>query len=60
MTAFDKALDYFEGDPIAALRWFTSPCWTFYGETPNRHSATPEGEREVIELLTKLEYGVPI
>jgi len=60
MRAFAKAIDYFEGDEEAAQRWMKHPAPAFGGETPLKHCDTATGAQEVITLLSRLEYGIPV
>ena len=55
---FEKAVDLFEGDRRAALKWLTSPKKTLENETPLLYSRTELGAREVENLIGRLEHGV--
>jgi putative toxin-antitoxin system antitoxin component (TIGR02293 family) len=59
LRVYDKAVAYFEGDADAATRWLKHPAGAFGGETPLQHSDTATGAQEVIELLSRLEHGIP-
>ena len=59
LRVYDKAVAYFEGDSDAATRWMKQPARAFTGETPLQHSDTATGAQEVIELLGRLEHGIP-
>jgi putative toxin-antitoxin system antitoxin component (TIGR02293 family) len=59
LRVYDKAVAYFEGDADAATRWLKQPARAFAGETPLQHSDTATGAQEVIELLGRLEHGIP-
>ena len=59
LRVYEKALAYFEGDSDAATRWLKQPARAFAGETPLQHSDTATGAQEVIELLGRLEHGIP-
>jgi len=55
---FDMAVDLFEGDKSAALKWLQSPQPGLGGETPLRFASTEVGAREVENLIGRLEHGV--
>jgi len=57
-AVFEKAVDLFEGDRAAALKWLTSPKKALENETPLLYSRTELGAREVENLLGRLEHGV--
>jgi len=59
LRVYEKAVAYFEGDTDAATRWLKHPARAFGGETPLQHSDTATGAQEVIELLSRLEHGIP-
>jgi putative toxin-antitoxin system antitoxin component (TIGR02293 family) len=59
LRVYDKAVAYFEGDADAATRWLKQRAKAFAGETPLQHSDTATGAQEVIELLSRLEHGIP-
>jgi len=55
----EAAVAYFEGDKDAATRWLNHSARAFAGETPLEHSDTVTGAQEVIDLLNRLEHGIP-
>src|SRR6266480_4162384 len=55
---FEKAVDLFEGNRSAALRWLSSPKKALENETPLLYSRTELGAREVENLIGRLEHGV--
>jgi putative toxin-antitoxin system antitoxin component (TIGR02293 family) len=59
LRVYDKAVAYFEGDADAATRWLKHAAPVFGGETPLQHCDTATGAQEVIELLSRLEHGIP-
>lgn len=57
-TVFEQAVDLFEGDNAAALRWLTAPRKALEGKTPLAYARTELGAREVEDLIGRLEHGV--
>jgi putative toxin-antitoxin system antitoxin component (TIGR02293 family) len=57
-TVFEQAVDLFEGDRAAALRWLTAPRKALEGKTPLAYARTELGAREVEDLIGRLEHGV--
>jgi len=57
-TVFEQAVELFEGDSAAALRWLTAPRKALEGKTPLAYARTELGAREVEDLIGRLEYGV--
>ena len=57
-TVFELAVDLFEGDNAAALRWLTAPRKALEGSTPLAYARTEVGAREVEDLIGRLEEGV--
>jgi len=57
-TVFEMAVDLFEGDNAAALRWLTAPRKALEGNTPLAYARTELGAREVENLIGRLEHGV--
>ena len=55
---FELAVDLFEGDNAAALRWLTSPRKALEGNTPLAYARTEVGAREVENLIGRMEHGV--
>jgi putative toxin-antitoxin system antitoxin component (TIGR02293 family) len=57
-TVFEQAVELFEGDNAAALRWLTAPRKALEGKTPLAYARTELGAREVEDLMGRLEHGV--
>src|SRR5882762_6413508 len=57
-TVFEQAVELFEGDNAAALRWLTAPRKALEGKTPLAYARTELGAREVEDLIGRLEEGV--
>lgn len=55
---FGRALELFEGDRDAAVKWMFSPLPALGGETPIDISRTDLGSREVENLAGRIEHGV--
>jgi len=59
IRALAAAVEFFDGDLQAASRWMKRVAPAFEGETPLRHCDTSTGAQEVIDLLARLEHGIP-
>ena len=57
-TVFDKAIQLFEGDVTAAVKWLTSPKKGLNDRSPLDYCRTELGAREVENLIGRLEHGV--
>jgi putative toxin-antitoxin system antitoxin component (TIGR02293 family) len=57
-TVFEQAVELFEGDRAAALRWLSAPRKALEGKTPLAYARTELGAREVEDLIGRLEHGV--
>ena len=57
-AVFEQAVDLFEGDRAAALKWLSSPKRALENQTPLEYSRTEVGAREVENLIGRLEHGV--
>ncbi len=55
---FEKAVDLFEGDTTAAVKWMSTPRAALDAQTPLEYSRTEVGAREVEDLIGRLEHGV--
>ncbi len=55
---FRLAVELHDGDQEAARAWLSKPARAFDGETPLDHAETEAGEREVENLIGRLEHGV--
>ena len=56
---FNMALAYFEGNRDHAVEWLKHPNSALAGETPLQHADTATGAEEVIDLIGRLEHGIP-
>ncbi|MBI4461221.1 MAG: DUF2384 domain-containing protein [Acidobacteria bacterium] len=57
-TVFEKAVELFEGDVAAAVKWLTSPRKSFDNQSPLNYSRTELGAHEVENMIGRLEHGV--
>jgi len=57
-NVFEMAVELFEGDNAAALRWLTAPRKALDGNTPLAYARTEVGAREVENLIGRMEHGV--
>ena len=57
-TVFEKAVDLFEGDAAAAVRWLTTSQKALGDHPPITYARTELGAREVENLIGRLEHGV--
>jgi putative toxin-antitoxin system antitoxin component (TIGR02293 family) len=55
---FEKAVELFEGDVAAAVKWLTSPRKSFDNQSPLNYSRTEPGAHEVENMIGRLEHGV--
>lgn len=55
---FEKAVELFEGDAVAAVSWLNTPRKALGDATPLAYSRTELGAREVDNLIGRLEHGV--
>ena len=55
----DRALSYFDGDRRPALEWLRHPNPAVGGDTPLERAGTPAGADDVIDLIGRLEHGIP-
>ena len=56
---FNTALSYFDGNREHALDWLKHPNPALAGETPLERADTAIGAEEVIDLIGRLEHGIP-
>ena len=56
---FNAALAYFEGDREHAVGWLKHPNPALAGETPLQRADTATGAVDVIDLIGRLEHGIP-
>ena len=55
----NMALSYFDGNREHALDWLKHPNPALAGETPLRRADTATGAEDVIDLIGRLEHGIP-
>ena len=55
---FESAVELFEDDVPAAVRWLTTPRKALSGQAPLTYSRTEVGAREVAGLIGRLEHGI--
>ncbi len=58
IRVIDRAVDLFEGDKEAALKWLNEPNRALSWKVPADLMASETGAYEVIKLITRLEHGV--
>ncbi|MCY4123237.1 MAG: DUF2384 domain-containing protein [Acidobacteria bacterium] len=56
---FDAALAYFDGNRDHALEWLKHPHPVLARETPLQHADTATGAAAVLDLIGRLEHGIP-
>ena len=56
---FNIALSYFDGNREHAVDWLKHPNPALAGETPLRRADTATGAEDVIDLIGRLEHGIP-
>lgn len=56
---YGRALGLFEGDLGRARRWLSTPKVALGGETPLDYSRVDVGAQEVVDLIGRIEHGVP-
>ncbi len=56
---FNMALSYFDGNREHARDWLKHPNPALAGETPLRRADTATGAEDVIDLIGRLEHGIP-
>ncbi len=57
-AVFEEAVELFEGDVAAAVKWLSSPQKSLDGRSPLAYSRTEPGAREVERLIGRLEHGI--
>ena len=55
----NAALSYFDGNREHALDWLKHPHPALAGETPLEHADTATGAEAVLDLIGRLEHGIP-
>ena len=56
---YEAALRYFDGVHYDTLEWLGHPSAALDGETPIERAKTPTGTQEVLDLIGRLEHGIP-
>lgn len=56
---FETVLRYFDGRHYAAFEWLGHPSPALDGETPLARAGTPRGIQDVLDLIGRLEHGIP-
>ena len=56
---FNMASSYFDGNREHALDWLKYPNPALAGDTPLERADTAIGAEEVIDLIGRLEHGIP-
>ena len=57
-AVFEDAVNLFEGDVAAAVKWLTTPRKALGGRSPLAFARTEPGAREVENLIGRLEHGI--
>ena len=57
-TVFQQAVELFEGDAVAAVKWLTTPRKALHKLSPLTYCRTELGGREIENLIGRLEHGV--
>ncbi len=57
-TVFEKAVELFEGNVAAAVKWLTTSQKALGNNSPLAYARTELGAREVENLIGRLEHGV--
>lgn len=56
---YARALGLFGGDLQRARRWLSTPKVALGGETPLDYSRVDVGAQEVVDLIGRIEHGIP-
>ena len=56
---FSMALSYFDGNREHAVEWLKHPNPALAGETPLERADTAAGAEDVVDLIGRLEHGIP-
>ena len=56
---YDAALSYFDGERHATFQWLGHPNAALEGATPLDRAKTQAGRQEVLDLIGRLEHGIP-
>lgn len=60
LRVMSRALDLFAGDQEAARAWMTTPKAVFSGRTPLEFADTTPGAEFVLDVIGRLEHGIPV
>ncbi len=55
----EAVLSYFENNEEDAIEWLRHPSPALSGEPPLEHAKAADGERDVLDLIGRLEHGIP-
>lgn len=58
-SVFNMALKYFDHSREHALDWLKHPNPALGGETPLERAETAIGKVDVIDLIGRMEHGIP-
>ena len=56
---FDRAVAYFDFSRSDAIEWLKHPNPALAGETPLERANTAIGADDVIDLIGRMEHGIP-
>lgn len=56
---YEAALSYFDGKRYATFEWLGHPNAALDGETPLERAKTQPGRQDVLDLIGRLEHGIP-
>ena len=56
---FNRTVSYFDGDRQHALDWLKYPNAALGGDTPLERADTATGSEDVVDLIGRLEHGIP-
>ena len=54
-----RAVAYFDGNRIDAIEWLKHPNPALAGQTPLERGNTAIGAHDVIDLIGRMEHGIP-
>ena len=58
-TVYSRAVAYFDGNRNDAIEWLKHPNPALAGETPLERANTAIGADDVIDLIGRMEHGIP-
>jgi len=56
---YGRALGLFGGDPDKTRHWLSTPKVALGGESPLDYSRVDVGAQEVVDLIGRIEHGIP-